>query len=469
MLTDAVEGIVTGLVGDVERSAVLLNHGAAVLAGLVLQQGAFLVRQQVHVSAAGQIAIRNDDVGEEAHLAHVLRLEAVLLEDLHEVAGGAHLVRGVEHFVARSILGKQFLVRAEAAGREDGALGVDGVGLVIVVQNHNALAGAVFHHEIHALRTGANIDAQLVGSLLQTRLNDFAGVLVVFRHVVGAAVVVVQLNTHITQPSVEVVLLVRPNLDALSGFAVGALGLEELRQTRFADPLVVAGSLLRFGIDHIEEVHVELAVAAEDVQLLNEDDVLVRIGLLRADRSRQTRRAAADDHDVAALRRTLGRGLLRIGALDFRRIHASLLHRVSHSRLHRVGREGRRAHVVHIRGVRRKDAVADDRERAVNDHVGLMVVAQHNVGDDAVLDGDIHAHLAMVAVAGHGVGVGKRNAAGHHDGSSHQADCFQFVHLFSSCCQIRTAITEPHSYLPAGYYIQVHSQSQAQYPQFQVN
>ena len=41
------------------------------------------------------------------------------------------------------------------------------------------------------------------------------------------------------------------------------------------------------------------------------------------------------------------------------------------------------------------------------------------------------------------------------------------IHIF--CCQIRTANTEPFSYLPAGYYIHVHSQSQAQYPQFQVN
>lgn len=105
----------------------------------------------------------------------------------------------------------------------------------------------------------------------------------------------------------------------------------------------------------------------------------------------------------------------------------------------------------------------------VDDHVGLMVVAQHNVGDDAVLDGDVHAHLAMVAVTGHGIGVGKRNAAVIMTAAAIRLIAFNLFIFFPPVVRLGRPITEPFSYLPAGYYIQCHSQSQAQYPQFQVN
>ena len=434
MLADAVEGIIAGLVGDVVGRAVrlLLDHRAAIHAGLVRQERALAVGQQVHVRAAGQIAIRHNDVGEEAHLAHVLHLEAVLLEDLHEVAGRAHLVGGVEDLVARGILGEQLLVGAEAAGGDDGARGVDGVGLARVVGHDHALARAVLHHEIDALGAGAHIHAQLGRGLLQTGLNDLAGVLVVLGHVVGAAVVVVQLNAHRAQPGVKVVFLVRPDLNALGGFAVAALLLQELRQTGLADPLVVARGLLRLGVDHVEEVHVELAVAAEDIQLLDKDDVLIRVGLLGADRSRQTRRAAADDHDIAALRRALRRGLLRVLHGNLRRFQTGLLHRVSHGGLDRVRREGRGGHAVHIRGVRLEDALADHRERAVDHHVRLVVVAQLHIGDFAVFDGHVHGHLAVIAVARRRIGLSHRHAARHHGGGSQQADQLDLVHGSSS-------------------------------------
>ena len=434
MLADTVEGIIAGLVGDVVGRAIrlFLNHGAAIHAGLVRQERTLVVGQQVHVRAAGQIAIRHDDVGEEAHLAHVLHLETILLEDLHEVARRAHLVRGIKHLVARRILGKQLLVGAEAAGCDNGALGIDGIRLVRVVGNDHALADAIFHHEIHALGAGAHIHAQLSRSLLQARLNNLAGILVILGHVVGAAIVVIQLDTHCAQPRVNAVFLVRPNLNALGRFTVGALFLDELRQTGLADPLVVARGLLSLGVDHVEEVHVELAVAAENIQLFNDDDVLIRIGLLGADRRSQTRRAAADDHDVAFLGRALGRRLLGVLHGNGRRFQTGLLHRISHGSLDRVRREGRGRHAVHIRRIRFKNALADHRERTVDDNVRLVVVAQRHIGDGAVLDGHVHGHFAVIAVARRRIGLGHRHTARHHGGRSQQAEHLDFVHCSSS-------------------------------------
>ena len=249
---------------------------------------------------------------------------------------------------------------------------------------------------------------------------------------VGAAIVVIQLDTHCAQPRVNAVFLVRPNLNALGGFAVGALFLDELRQTGLADPLVVARGLLRLGVDHVEEVHVELAVAAEDIQLFNDDDVLIRVGLLGADRRSQTRRAAADDHDVAFLGRALSRRLLGVLHGNGRRFQTGLLHRISHGSLDRVRREGRGRHAVHIRSIRFKNALADHRERTVDNDVRLVVVAQRHVSDFAVLDGHVHSHFTVIAIARRRVRLSHRHATRHHGGSSQQAEHLDLVHGSSS-------------------------------------
>ena len=430
MLADAVEGIIAGLVGDVVGSTVslLLHHGAPILAGLVGQQGAFLVGQQVHVSTAGQVTVGHNDVGEEAHLAHLIHLEAVLLEYLHEITGGAHLVGGVEHFVAGGILSQQFLVGAEAAGGDDGAISVDGVGFAGVVGHDHALAHAVFHHQIRALGAGAHFHAQVGGSLLQPGLNHFAGVLVVFRHVVGAAVVVVQLNAHGTEPGIQGVLFVGPHLNPLSRFAVGALGFNKLGQAFLAHPFGVAGGLLCLGVDQVEEVHVELAVAAEDVQLLHQNHVLVRIGLLGADGGCKACRAAAYDHDVAALGGTLGGRLLVIGHLHRGGFQTGLLHGIGHGSLHGIRGESSGGHAVHIRRVGGKNPLTDDRESPIDDHIGLMVVAQGDVGDDTVFDGYVHGHFSVVAIARGGVGLGHSNAACQHGCGGQQTEHLDLMH-----------------------------------------
>src|SRR5699024_2759858 len=60
-----------------------------------------------------------------------------------------------------------------------------------------------------------------------------------------------------------------------------------------------AGFSLRLRAEQIVEVHIQLAVAAQNIQLLHHDDVQVRVGLLGHHGGGQAGGAAADHHDVA--------------------------------------------------------------------------------------------------------------------------------------------------------------------------
>ena len=170
-------------------------------------------------------------------------------------------------------------------------------------------------------------------------------------------------------------------------------------------PFLVARFFLGLGVDDVEEVHVELAVAAEDVQLFHQNHVQLRVGLLGADGRRQARRAAAHDDDVALLRFPLGGGVLPAGGGhgDLHRLQARLLHGVGHGALHRIRGEGSRAYAVHYRGVGLQDALADYREGPVDDHVGLVVIAEDDIGNRALVDCHLDLELAAVAVAAGGI------------------------------------------------------------------
>ncbi len=263
VLAGTVVVLVQGAVSQVEGSAVGLSQdgGAQLQAGggsLVDEAGAVLVHQQEAGAAAGQVAAGIEDVGEDGHLAHVLQAEAVLLKHGDEVAGGAHGVGGLQHLVAGGVLGQQLLVVAEAAGGHHHSVSGDVVGAALGL-NHNTLAHAVLHNQVGALVVQTDVNAQLIGFLLQTGLDVVAGVDVALGHVVGAAVGLVEQDVHLAQPGVQGPLALSPGLQTLGGVAGVLLLLDEL-----LDGVLNASLLLSLGVDEVEEVHVELAVAGQD-------------------------------------------------------------------------------------------------------------------------------------------------------------------------------------------------------------
>ena len=99
---------------------------------------------------------------------------------------------------------------------------------------------------------------------------------------VGSTIVVVQLDAHRAQPDIQFVFLVGPDFDAFGAFARFRLAFNEVFDL-IDRPFLIARFFLSFGIDDIEEVHIEFAVAAQDIQFFNQNHVGVRVGLLRAD------------------------------------------------------------------------------------------------------------------------------------------------------------------------------------------
>ena len=218
---------------------------------------------------------------------------------------------------------------------------------------------------------------------------------------VGSAIVVVQLNAHITQPGIQFVFLISPDFDSLRRLSAGRFGLNEVFNL-IDRPLFVSGCLLRFCVDHIEEVHIKFAVTAEDVQLFNEDNVGIRIGLLGADRRCQSRRTAANDDDITGFRFTLNRFFFRSLCChgNFFHFHAGLSHRIRNRTLHTIGRECRRRYAVNNRRVRLQDSLPDYRKSPIDDDVGLMAVYQLDIGDRLIVNRDFQIHLSAISVAG---------------------------------------------------------------------
>ena len=235
---------------------------------------------------------------------------------------------------------------------------------------------------------------------------------------VAQTVGVVQLGAHVAQPGVGGELFLRPDLHTLGGVTcIGVIA------DKIFHRVLNAGFLHGLRTVQVIEIHIQLAVAAQDVQLFDHDDVQVGVGLLGHHGGRQAGGAAAD-HDDVALGVFKGGGLVLdagVGGVgDLGGFQTGGGHGVGHGGLDAEAGEGGARDRVDHRAVGLDDPLFDHGEGPADDGRGVVVFAQLEVGDLAGVKGDGDGQFAVVAgggafkaaADGSGVGCGRRAAAG---------------------------------------------------------
>ena len=407
-------------------------------------------------------------------LVHIDRASAdgrCHLDALTLCAGG---VGGHEAGQLRLVLGDHVEVCAEAAGREDHALGVDDDGVAVLVRAGNAHSSAVCVGQ-DGINGGVqnDLDAALLAVLLQQgdHVSADGDDLALF---VGGAVDaldgrtaeagdVVQGDAVLIQPVDGGSRALTQGLDQLG--IVDALAADHGVQLHQLDAVKVAGGVgliscplfgdglgqsgdglivgvvVGSGLQHLLDAgsFIELVfvlidglgsvhaagrtgrVAADHGLTLDDDDLLAGIGC--SHRSGHASAAGADDHDVCVIADGLAvGGLVRLGHVVVRvqtgRGQSSL------GSFHEgVRGDGRAADAVEVDGV----AFHDFRRELLDDHRAdarsLIVALCGAVGDDIVGQGQGDGNIAAHALGGPGIAAG--HAACCRGGGCPAAACGQ--------------------------------------------
>ena len=106
------------------------------------------------------------------NLIHLNQLSADLFSQKQTVAGGARMVRRSKALQTRYILGNHFVVGAEAAGRVNHSLGVNGVRAVLALNLQADHTAALVGQDLFGMRVGTHVDLEVLSSRVE-RADNF--------------------------------------------------------------------------------------------------------------------------------------------------------------------------------------------------------------------------------------------------------------------------------------------------------